>query len=658
MIIFAPCPGKADYLHKSNHYSKHLIVSEAIKHECGIALIRLLKPLEYYLNKYGTAFYGLNKLHLLMEKQHNRGQDGAGIACIKFDLDPGEKYMNRLRSGAESPVNDIFLQIFESINHIREKHPDRLRDVNWLKSNIDFTGELFLGHLRYGTYGKNDLHNIHPVIRENNWKTKNLILAGNFNLTNVHELFNKLVELGQFPVETSDTVTMLEKIGHFLDEENEELYHRFKQEGFVKKEISNHIAENLDIPKILTRAAAQWDGGYTIAGMFGHGDAFVLRDPSGIRPAYYYADDDVVVVTSERPAIQTAFNVWFERIKEIKPGHALVIRKNGEWGEFQCKEPNAKRSCSFERIYFSRGTDAEIYRERKMLGKLLTPAILKTVDYNLSDTVFSYIPNTAAVAFYGLVEALSEFCNKVKCERLLQHKDSLSEEKISEILSLAPRVEKVAVKDIKLRTFISQDLGRDDLVAHVYDVTYGIIRTDLDTLVVLDDSIVRGTTLRKSIIRILDRLGPKHIVIASSAPQIRYPDCYGIDMAKLSDFIAFHAAIALLRETHQIHIINEVYKKCKAQENLPREEMINHVKDIYRPFTAEQIAGKISELVRPEKAKARVSVVFNTIENLHEACPGHTGDWYFTGNYPTPGGNMVVNRSFINYIEDRNERAY
>jgi amidophosphoribosyltransferase len=633
-------------------------VSENIKHECGIALIRLLKPLEYYLFKYGTAFYGLNKLHLLMEKQHNRGQDGAGIACIKFDLDPGEKYINRLRSGSGSPVNDIFLKVFEKIKLIEEKRPDRLRDVNWLKSNIDFSGELFLGHLRYGTYGKNDFRSIHPVIRQNNWKTKNLILAGNFNLTNVNELFNKLVELGQYPVETSDTVTMLEKIGHFLDEENEELYRRFKQEGYVKKEISTHIAENLDLPRMLSRASASWDGGYAIAGLLGHGDAFVMRDPSGIRPAFYYANDEVVVATSERPAIQTAFNVPIESIKEIKPGHALVIKNNGEWLEHMVKEAAENRACSFERIYFSRGTDADIYKERKKLGKLLTPAILKAVDYNFEDTVFSYIPNTAAVAYYGLVESLTDFCNKVKTERLLQNKYNLSEEKVAEILSLSPRIEKVAVKDIKLRTFISQDIGRDDLVTHVYDVTYGIIRSGADTLVVLDDSIVRGTTLRQSIIRILDRLGPKHIVIASSAPQIRYPDCYGIDMVKISDFIAFNAAIALLKETRQDHVINEVYKKCKAQEKLPRQEMVNHVREIYAPFSAEQISKKISELVRPEKTRAKVSVIFNTIENLHEACPKHTGDWYFTGNYPTPGGNMVVNRSFINFIEGRNERAY
>ncbi len=633
-------------------------MSEAIKHECGIALIRLLKPLEYYLFKYGTAFYGLNKLHLLMEKQHNRGQDGAGIANIKFDLDPGQKYMNRMRSGTDSPVNDIFFRIFDNIKRVREKYPDRLRDVNWMKNNLEFTGELFLGHLRYGTYGSNDLRSIHPVIRQNNWKTKNLILAGNFNLTNVDELFDKLVELGQYPVETSDTVTMLEKIGHFLDDENEDLYRRFKQEGLMKKEISTHIAENLDLRKIVTNASSSWDGGYVIAGLLGHGDAFVLRDPAGIRPAFYYADEEVIAVTSERPAIQTAFNVPLHMIREVSPGHALIIKKSGEWEECLCVEPVEKRPCSFERIYFSRGTDADIYIERKKLGKLLTPAILRTVDYNFRDTVFSYIPNTAAVAYYGMVEALSDFCNKVKCEKLLQHKESLNEQIIGEILALAPRIEKVAVKDHKLRTFISQDVGRDDLVAHVYDVTYGIIRNEIDTLVVLDDSIVRGTTLRKSIIRILDRLGPKHIVVASSAPQIRYPDCYGIDMVKLGDFIAFHAAIALLKENHQAHVIDEVYKKCKAQENLPPEAIVNHVKDIYRPFNAEQISVKISELVRPEKAKSKISVVFNTIENLHEACPNHKGDWYFTGNYPTPGGNKVVNRSFINYIEGKNVRAY
>ncbi|MGB4206026.1 MAG: amidophosphoribosyltransferase [Bacteroidales bacterium] len=633
-------------------------MSEQIKHECGIALIRLLKPLEYYLFKYGTAFYGLNKLHLLMEKQHNRGHDGAGIAGVKLDTEPGQRYISHMRSVADTPVNDIFFQVFESINKIRESYPDRLRDVEWLKNNIDFTGELFLGHLRYGTYGDNDLRNVHPFIRQNNWKTRNLILAGNFNLTNVGELFDMLVEIGQYPLETSDTVTILEKIGHFLDYENEELYRKFKQKGFLKKEISAHIAENLDLQKILSNASSNWDGGYVIAGMLGHGDAFVLRDPAGIRPAFYYADDEVIVITSERPAIQTAFNVPFGEIKEIKPGHALIVKQNGDWVESKCIEPVEKSPCSFERIYFSRGTDAEIYLERKKLGRMLTHTILKTVDYNLTDTVFSYIPNTAAVAYYGMVESLNEFCNKVKCEKLLQHKNELHEQLINEILSFNPRVEKVAVKDHKLRTFISQDIGRDDLVAHVYDVTYGIVRTGIDTLVVLDDSIVRGTTLRKSIIHILDRLGPKHIVIASSAPQIRYPDCYGIDMAKLGDFIAFRAAIALLRESHQSHIINEVYRKCKQQENLPAKEIVNHVKEIYRPFSADQISEKISELVRPATVNAKVSVVFNTIENLHEACPNHKGDWYFTGNYPTPGGNKVVNRSFINYIEGRNVRAY
>ncbi|MDZ4203883.1 MAG: amidophosphoribosyltransferase [Bacteroidales bacterium] len=471
-------------------------------------------------------------------------------------------------------------------------------------------------------------------------------------------MFNKLVELGQYPLETSDTVTILEKIGHFLDEENEVLYRRFKAEGWIKKEISQHIADNLDIAKIIERASAHWDGGYAIAGMLGHGDAFAFRDPHGIRPVFYYHDDEVMVITSERPAIQTAFNVPVESVKEIKPGHALIIKKNGEVGEFLCSQPGQTRSCSFERIYFSRGTDADIYKERKKLGAYLAPAILETVNYDFANTVFSYIPNTAAVAFYGLLEELNSFCNNVKKERLLREKDNLSEEIIKDILLLSPRMEKVAVKDIKLRTFITQDTGRDDLVAHVYDVTYGIIRQGLDSLVVLDDSIVRGTTLRQSIIRILDRIGPKHIVIASSAPQIRYPDCYGIDMAKLGDFIAFNAAIGLLKETRQSQVINEVYMKCKKQEHIPKEDMVNYVKEIYKPFTATQIAEKIARLVRPKDVKANVSIIFNSIENLHQACPNHKGDWYFTGDYPTPGGNKVVNSSFINYIEGKDQRAY
>ncbi len=633
-------------------------MSEQIKHECGIALIRLLKPAEFYLAKYGTSFYGLKKLHLLMQKQHNRGQDGAGIASIKIDIPPGKKYISRLRSNAESPIKEIFSKVNESFNLATAENPDRLNDPTWLKENLDFTGELFLGHLRYGTFGSNEIGNLHPVIRANNWKTRNIVLAGNFNMTNVDELFNKLVEYGQYPVETSDTITILEKIGHFLDEENEELYQQFKQEGISKKTSSEKIAEQIDIRKILEKSSQQWDGGYAIAGMIGHGDSFVMRDTSGIRPAFYYQDDEVIVATSERPAIQTAFNVPIDKIKELKPGHALIIKKNGSTGEFKYKAPVEKKSCSFERIYFSRGTDRDIYLERKRLGQLLTPTILKAIDHDLKNTVFSYIPNTASVAFRGLAEGLDTFCNSVIKDRILQLGDNLSAKALDDIFKIKPRIEKLAVKDIKLRTFITQDTERDDLVGHVYDVTYGVLKTGQDNLVVLDDSIVRGTTLKKSILKILDRLGPKRIVVASSAPQIRYPDCYGIDMAKLNDFIAFRAAIELLKDNNQQDIINLVYKKCKEQENSPKEEIINHVKLIYKPFTAEQISLKISELLTDKEIKADVEIIYQTIEDLHEAIPGHTGDWYFTGNYPTPGGNKVVNKSFINYIEGRNVRAY
>ncbi|PKP03359.1 MAG: amidophosphoribosyltransferase [Bacteroidetes bacterium HGW-Bacteroidetes-9] len=633
-------------------------MSEQIKHECGIAMIRLLKPLEYYLNKYGTSTWALNKLHLLMEKQHNRGQDGAGIACIKFDPKPGEKYINRHRSNSGSPISDVFKSAYNEINEVVDGHQQRLKDVQYLKYNTGFAGELFMGHLRYGTFGKNNIQNLHPVIRANNWMTRNLVLAGNFNMTNVDELFEKLLDLGQYPVETSDTITILEKIGHFLDEENERLYARFKSEGFNKREITNKIIETISISDILRNASSNWDGGYAIAGMFGHGDAFVFRDPSGIRPAFYYQDDEVVVAASERPVIQTALNLHHSKVKEIEPGHALVIKRNGKVSMEPILEPLKLQACSFERIYFSRGTDVDIYRERKKLGKLLTSSLLRAVNHDIGNTVFSYIPNTAAVAFYGLVEELGVFCENIRKDLLLKEAGDLTASKIEEIMKLKPRVEKVAVKDIKLRTFITQDNDRDDLVAHIYDVTYGVVNEGVDNLVVLDDSIVRGTTLRRSIIRILDRLGPVKIVVASSAPQIRYPDCYGIDMTKLGDFIAFNAAIELLKETKQTHIINEVYQKCKAQENLPKEQVVNYVKDIYRPFTAVQISDKISQLVTPAGCKAQVQVVYQTIEDLHEAIPNHTGDWYFTGNYPTPGGNKVVNRSFINYIEGRNERAY
>lgn len=633
-------------------------MSEQIKHECGIALIRLLKPLEYYLSKYGTAYYALKKLHLLMQKQHNRGQDGAGIAGIKLDMPPGKKYISRVRSNAESPIKEIFSEVNEQVRAVYNKNPDRLQDVNWLKDNLDFTGEVFLGHLRYGTFGKNEKSNLHPVIRANNWKTRNLVLAGNFNMTNVDQLFNRLVEYGQYPVETSDTITILEKIGHFLDEENEQLYQQLKREGFTKIESTEKIAEDLNVGKILENSASHWDGGYTIAGMFGHGDTFVLRDPSGIRPAYYYQDDEVIVATSERPAIQTAFDVETDDIKEIKPGSALIIKKNGHIEEYQYKQAVEKRSCSFERIYFSRGTDRDIYIERKKLGALLAPSVLNAIDHDLENTVFSYIPNTASVAFRGFAEELDNFCNTVRKDKILQMGDAITSEKLDELFRLKPRVEKIAVKDMKLRTFITQDAQRDDLVGHVYDVAYGILKRGVDNLVVLDDSIVRGTTLKKSIIRILDRLGPKKIVIASSAPQIRYPDCYGIDMAKLSDFIAFRATIALLNETHQEDIINRVYKQCKAQENLPKEEVVNNVKNIYKPFTAEQVSDKIAEMLTENDIQADIKIIYQTIEDLHEAVPNDKGDWYFTGNYPTPGGNKVVNKSFINYIEGKNERAY
>ncbi len=633
-------------------------MSEQIKHECGIAMVRLLKPLEYYLNRYGTSTWGLNKLHLLMEKQHNRGQDGAGIACIKFDPAPGNKYIDRHRSNTNTPIADVFNAAYGEINKYAKEFPGRINDLQGLKHATGFAGELFMGHLRYGTFGKNSVQNLHPVYRANNWMTRNLVLAGNFNMTNVDELFNRLVDLGQYPVQTSDTITILEKIGHFLDEENERLYAKYKSEGNSKKEITPLIASSLDVVSILKNASYSWDGGYAIAGMIGHGDAFVFRDPAGIRPAFYYQDDEVVIVASERPVIQTAMNVPFHKIKEVNPGNALIIRKDGTTAQHQILNPAPLKACSFERIYFSRGTDVEIYRERKRLGMALTPAILDAVGHDIKNTVFSYIPNTAADAFYGLVEELDHFCDNIKKDQLLKNAGNLTPAMIDQIMTLKPRIEKVAVKDIKLRTFITQDTARDDLVAHVYDVTYGVINTGTDNLVVIDDSIVRGTTLKKSIIRILDRLGPKKIVVASSAPQIRYPDCYGIDMAILGDFIAFNAAIELLRETNQSHIINEVYRKSKEQEFLPKEQVVNHVKDIYRPFTASQISAKISELVTPQGCNAEVQIVYQTIEDLHQAIPNNTGDWYFTGNYPTPGGNKVVNRAFINYIEGRNERAY
>ncbi len=633
-------------------------MSENIKHECGIVLLRLLKPIEYYLFKYGTALYGLDKMYLLMEKQHNRGQDGAGIGCIKFDMDPGSRYMHRIRSNSANPLKDIFGQIHSKLATVKTENPDRLKDSNWLKKHIDLVGELYVGHLRYGTFGKNSIEYCHPFLRENNWMSKNLMIAGNFNLTNVDELFESLVNIGQHPNETSDTVTILERMGHFLDDENEDLYRKYKAQGFTKKDISPLIAQHIDIKNILTNSCKTWDGGYVVAGLMGHGDSFVMRDSSGIRPAFYYHDDEIVIATSERPAIMTALNVNFEDIKELDPGHALIVKKDGDINVVQCSKPATKRSCSFERIYFSRGTDAEIYQERKKLGKLLVPATLKTINFDLENTIFSYIPNTALAAFKGMVEGLNDFCDEIKKDRILELGSNLTEENLKNILNIKPRVDQVAVKDAKLRTFITDDAARDDLVTHVYDVTYGLVRNGIDNLVVIDDSIVRGTTLKQSIIRMLDRLNPKKIVVVSSAPQIRYPDCYGIDMTKLSDFIAFRATIELLKETHQAHIINEVYKKCKEQEVAPKEEVINHVKAIYKPFKPEQISAKISQLLHAHDVRAEVNIVYQTIEDLHSACSGNTGDWYFTGDYPTPGGNKVANKSFINYIEGKNERAY
>ncbi len=633
-------------------------MSDSIHHECGVALIRLLKPLSYYQEKYGTSFYALNKLYLLMEKQHNRGQDGAGIANIKFDVDPGTRYISRYRSNHKQAIADIYARIHSKFEQIGKIHPDKINNPEWLKKNVAFTGELWLGHLRYGTYGGNSIEACHPFLRQNNWMTRNLVVAGNFNMTNVDELFEDLVKLGQHPKEKADTVTVMENIGHFLDEENDELYYKFKELGNSKQEISPLIAGHLDIAKILRNSSQNWDGGYTIAGLFGHGDAFVLRDPAGIRPAFYYRDEEIVVVTSERPAIQTALNVPAEKIQEIKPGHALIIRKNGKITEEQIKEPTQKLSCSFERIYFSRGSDVDIYKERKELGRLLCQSTLQAVDHDLRNTVLSFIPNTAEVAFYGMLSGMEDYLRDVKKRKIKALGDDLTDEKLNEILSIRPRAEKIAIKDAKLRTFITNDNDRSDMVTHVYDITYGTIRKGIDNLVVIDDSIVRGTTLKNSILRMLDRLGPKKIVIVSSAPQIRYPDCYGIDMARIGDLVAFRAAIELLDEHNMEHIVDEVYQRCKEQLELGVNEMKNFVRMIYQPFTAEQISAKIAQLVRPDDCKAEVQIIFQKIEDLHSACPNHRGDWYFSGNYPTPGGNKVVSRAFINYIEGINARAY
>lgn len=628
-------------------------MSDTIKHECGIALIRLLKPLDFYKEKYGTAFYGINKMYLMLEKQHNRGQDGAGLASIKLDMQPGERYISRIRSNEAQPVQDIFTRINQRINEGFKANPSLKDDVTFQKRELPYIGEVIMGHVRYGTFGKNSIENVHPFLRENNWMYRNLIMAGNFNMTNVNELFQNLVRLGQHPKDKTDTVIVMEGIGHFLDDEVEELYRKLKEEGYTKQEASPFIAERLNIERILKRASKYWDGGYAMEGMIGNGDAFVLRDPAGIRPAFYYQDEEVVVVASERPAIQTVFNVKYENIHELPPGNAIIIKKSGETAIKEILTPKVRKACSFERIYFSRGSDRDIYRERKMLGKLLFPRVAQAINHNLKDTVFAYIPNTAETSYLGLIEEAEQYLNGQKATQLAVAEKS----EIPAILSQKVRTEKVAIKDVKLRTFITEDSSRDDLVAHVYDITYGSVQKG-DNLVIIDDSIVRGTTLKKSILSILGRLEPKKIIIVSSAPQIRYPDCYGIDMARLEDLVAFQAALALHKERGTYHIIKEVYEKCLTQVVLSDDKVVNYVKEVYDPFTDEEISDKIRDLLLPKDFTLEVEVIFQTVDSLHKACPENLGDWYFTGDYPTDGGNRVVNRAFINFYEGNKERAY
>ena len=631
-------------------------MSDAIKHECGIALMRLKKPLSYYQEKYGTALFGINKMYLMMEKQHNRGQDGAGFASIKFDMEPGERYISRVRSCEKQPIQDIFNQISSRIQNTIDEKPEIEHDTDLLKQHVPYLGELMLGHVRYGTFGNNGIESVHPFLRQNNWMHRNLIVAGNFNMTNVNELFDNLISLGQHPKERADTITVMEKIGHFLDDAVAKIYKKLKKEGYNKFQASPLIAARLNIAKFLRKAAKNWDGGYAMAGMLGHGDAFVLRDPAGIRPAFFYEDDEIVVVASERPVIQTVFNVPLEEIKELTPGSAIIIKKSGETSIQEVLEPSEKRACSFERIYFSRGSDASIYKERKELGKLLFPKILENINHDIENTVFSYIPNTAETSFYGLVgEAQNHLKSQISKEI---DKSPIDRDRIMELLKLNPRIEKIAIKDAKLRTFITSDSSRNDLVAHIYDITYGIVKPT-DNLVIIDDSIVRGTTLKQSILTMLDRLGPKKIIVVSSAPQIRYPDCYGIDMAKLEDFIAFQAALALHEDCGTLkQTLDAIYENCIASKEVYGEEVSNHVRALYQPFSVEEISDKIAFLLSAPSLKAEVKIIYQGIESLHAACPESSGDWYFTGNYPTPGGNRVVNRAFMNFYEGKSERAY
>lgn len=629
-------------------------MSDAIKHECGIVLIRLRQPLQYYKEKYGTARYGLHKLYQMMEKQINRGQDGAGIATVKLNTSPGTNYIDRLRSVAPKATQDIFQQIHQLFIDASRKYPNDYPNIEWQKNNIPFLGEVMMGHLRYGTYGKNTIHACHPFYRKNNWKARNLLLAGNFNLTNVDELFQHLIELGQHPSEKTDTVTAMEKIGHFLDKENERIFRIYKEKNYDNAQISLKIQEELNVASILYESTKKWDGGYAMVGIIGHGDAFVMRDPNGIRPAYYYADNEVVVAASERPVIQSVFNVPLEFVNEIQPGCALIVKANGNVYEEQVLSQSIKKSCSFERIYFSRGNDADIYSERRQLGKQLAPKIWRAINGDIKSTVFSYIPNTAEIAFGGLIDCIEEILNKQKLQQLAQTNNE--NEKLN-ILNVRPRVHKIVWKDVKQRTFITDDENRDVLVDLGYDVSYNQVKPS-DTLVVLDDSIVRGTTLKKNILRTLARLNPKKIIIVSSAPQIRYPDCYGIDMSILGHFVAFQAAIALLKEQGKEKFIQDLYEQIKQEIQKPKEEQTNLVKKIYEPFTEEEISKKIAEIVKPAELKSDLEIIYQSIEGLHKSCPNHLGDWYFTGDYPTPGGNKVANKSFINFIEGKNERAY
>jgi amidophosphoribosyltransferase len=627
-------------------------MSDQILHECGIAMIRLRKPLSYYIEKYGTA-YAMNKMYILMEKQHNRGQDGAGIANIKIDQEAGRRYISRYRSMKQQPVAALFRKIGKKYKKAQKAGKEKFRDEKWLKQNVAFTGELWLGHLRYGTHGLNSIENVHPFLRQNNWRSRNLVMAGNFNMTNVEELFDILVNLGQHPKDKVDTVTVMEKIGHFLDEEVQGLFEKYK-DHYSNREISDIIENEIDLHRVLKRACKDFDGGYAMAGMTGSGSAFVVRDPNGIRPAYFYADEEVVVVASEKPAIKTAFNIDYRQIEEVTPGHALIIAKNGDLSVVPVTYQGEKKSCSFERIYFSRGNDPNIYQERKQLGRLLVPQVLRAINFDLKNTVFSYIPNTAETAFYGMMAGIEDYLINKQKEIIVEGKPSV--DPIEDILSFRPRIEKIVLKDVKLRTFITDDEHRDDMVAHVYDTTYEVVQKGKDTLVVIDDSIVRGTTLEKSILRMLNRLQPKKIVVVSSAPQIRFPDCYGIDMSRMSDFVAFRAAIDLLKETGKDYLLGEVYERC--MQSVQEANPDNYVKLLYEPFTYEEVSNKIAQIIKPAEMQADLEVVFQTVDNLHKAIPHHLGDWYFTGNFPTPGGCKVANRAYVNYMEGRLVRAY